>query len=55
MLTAMDLAHRWSVDYIVVMLSGILQTLINEENFVAISEAAAYKGPDSLRRGLSVS
>ena len=33
------------------MLSGILQTLISEENFVAISEAAAYKGPDSLRHG----
>ncbi|CAE7882666.1 asphd2 [Symbiodinium sp. KB8] len=49
-LTAMDLAHRWAVDYIVVMLSGILQTLINDENFVAITEAAAYKGPDTLRK-----
>ena len=47
----MDLAHRWAVDYIVVMLSGILQTLINDENFVAITEAAAYKGPDTLRSG----
>ena len=50
MLVALDLAHRWNVHGVVQTLCVALRDMIDAESFVAIAEAAALKGLQSLER-----
>eukprot|EP00438_Fugacium_kawagutii_P023735 Skav231424 [mRNA] locus=scaffold330:109031:110044:+ [translate_table: standard] len=49
-LSALDLAHRWQVEAVVVVLSDLIQGLITEESFSSIAEHAVLKGLDTLKQ-----
>eukprot|EP00438_Fugacium_kawagutii_P018504 Skav201477 [mRNA] locus=scaffold828:36253:37224:- [translate_table: standard] len=49
-LSALDLAHRWQVEVVVAILADLLQKMITEESFPAISEHAALKQLDALKQ-----
>lgn len=42
-LAALDLAHRWQVNGVVVILSEVLEDMISDDDFLAIAEAAVLK------------
>ena len=49
-LSALDLAHRWQVDVVVVILQDLLSELISEDSFLTIAEHAQLKGLENLKR-----
>lgn len=50
LLAALDLAHRWQVHSVVQILCTALHSMIDASSFVAIAEAAALKGLETLVR-----
>ena len=53
-LHALDLAHRWQVEFVVAILAELLQTMITDESFSAIAEHAILKGLDDLKTPLQM-
>jgi len=49
-LSALDLAHRWQADGVVTMTEKALETMLSEESFPRIAEAAALKGLADLKK-----
>jgi len=49
LLIMLDVAHRWSVDHVVVILEGALTKLVSLNDLEALTEAAELKGLSSLR------
>eukprot|EP00913_Durusdinium_trenchii_P000766 g715.t1 len=51
-LQALDLAHRWQVDVVVMVLANLLQGMITDENFSEIAEHAVLKDVEGLKTAI---